>query len=70
MLNAAHTAALHELLRTERANSLVKHLQEAQDLLVNCCVEDYGTLVSEVYYSLKLLKEFLAQIEDLPVKIE
>jgi hypothetical protein len=65
MLTVKHTEALHELLRTERANSLVKHVQEAQDLLVNCCVDDYGTLVSEVYYSLKLLREFLTEIEKL-----
>lgn len=65
MLNSNHLKALENLLYEDKAANLIDNLETSQDLLVSCCVEDYGTLVGDLYYTLKLLKDFLREVEKL-----
>ncbi len=58
-----HINALQNLLVIDTTKRLIANIEEAQNLLVASCIEDYGTLVGDYYYTLHLLKVFLKAIE-------
>ncbi len=58
-----HINALQNLLFEDTTKRLIANIEEAQNLLVASCIEDYGTLVGDYYYTLHLLKVFLRAIE-------